>query len=243
VDWAVFDTLILRACWHYPEQHDRFKDWIRYLAEKQIPVWNHTAIVSWNLDKRYLQEFAGRGIPIVPTVWSDGSAPPGLEKILDQNNWAEAVVKPQISTNSDNTWCVTWPTTQEDQTRVEAMSAGCSLMIQKLMPEIAEGEWSLIFIQGSFSHAVLKRPAAGQIFVQEHRGGVTLPAEAPEAMINEAGRVLSLAEELTGQPTLSARVDGLLVQDRFTLMELELIEPSLYMRHHPPTGSPKRLPE
>jgi hypothetical protein len=118
------------------------------------------------------------------------------------------------------------------------MLAQRALMVQQKMP-IEQGEWSLVFLGGEFSHAVLKRPAVGDFRVQEEHGGSTVLADAPAWMVTQAERVLAAAtssastSSATGASTSSAalyaRVDGVVVNGRFVLMELELIEPALFL--------------
>ncbi|MDX1435460.1 MAG: hypothetical protein R3335_01530 [Anaerolineales bacterium] len=237
VDWRAYDALVLRACWHYPEQHERFRSWLNELERNDVALWNEPQVVRWNMDKRYLKDLQTRDVPVAPTVWLQKGASPDLNQVLQESGWQAAVVKPQISTGSDNTWPVRSPAGREDQAQFDSLGRERALMVQKLIPEIADGEWSLIFIEGQFAHAVLKVPGAGQIFVQEHRGGKTAPADAPAALVDQATEVVKVAEELTGRSLLYARVDGLWIDGMLVLMELELIEPSLYMRHQPASAA------
>ena len=99
-------------------------------------------------------------------------------------------------------------------------------LVQPFVPEVQDpGEWSLIFLDGVFSHAVVKRPAAGDFRVQEEFGGTRHPADAPPELVAQAERVLALA----GERTLYARVDGVVRGGLFQLLELELVEPSLFL--------------
>ncbi|MEO1654892.1 MAG: hypothetical protein AAFU64_15200, partial [Bacteroidota bacterium] len=103
-------------------------------------------------------------------------------------------------------------------------------LLQKFLPEIKEnGEWSLIFFNGRFSHAVQKKPKKGDFRVQEEYGGESLAQIPPSYLIREARNII----QLFAPDSLYARVDGLDIQEAFYLMELELIEPELFLHLHP----------
>ena len=102
-------------------------------------------------------------------------------------------------------------------------------MLQKFMDAIVtEGEWSLMFFGGTFSHAIVKRPKHGDFRVQNDFGGTALLADPPTQVLASATRALQAVD-----PTLYARVDGIVDNNRFLLMELELIEPMLFLSDHP----------
>jgi len=237
IDWHAYDALILRSCWEYHHQAARFQAWIERLRDQHIPLWNPAPVVLWNMDKHYLRDLANRNVPVVPTVWLAKGEAPDLTAVLDTQEWAQAVIKPCVSASAHDTWPTTRAAAAQDQKRFATMLAGQSLMVQKLMPEIKQGEWSLVFLGGVYSHAILKQPAAGDIFVQEHLGGSSVGANAKTAVIAQAAHILQQAEQLTGHAALYARVDGVLVNGRLTLMELELIEPDLFLADDPLAAS------
>src|SRR5207237_7202672 len=116
----------------------------------------------------------------------------------------------------------------------EMLTAG-DVLVQPLVNEVlSDGEWSLMFIEGAFSHAVLKRPTPGDFRVQYEFGGVSLDAQPPREIVAQAEAIL----ETLRQPWLYARVDGCDVDSRLMLMELERIEPSLLLDHQ--TRAPGR---
>jgi len=237
VDWHAYDALVLRSCWEYHHQAAHFQSWVEWLREQHIPLWNPAPVVLWNMDKHYLRHLADRNVPIVPTVWLAQGDAPDLAAVLDSRGWTQAVVKPCISASAHDTWRTTRAAAAQNQQRFTTMLAGQSLMVQKLMPEIEQGEWSLIFLAGAYSHAILKRPAVGDIFVQEHLGGSSVGANAGKGIIKQAANILRQAELHTGHAVLYARVDGVLVNGRLTLMELELIEPDLFLAEDPLAAS------
>src|SRR5690606_2863727 len=102
-------------------------------------------------------------------------------------------------------------------------------LVQPYLPEIAAlGEWSLLYFGGTFSHAVLKTPAAGDYRVQTQYGGLTQALQPPAQLLSAAQQALTITDQLIGEALTYARVDGVMVDDAFVLMELELIEPYLF---------------
>jgi len=109
------------------------------------------------------------------------------------------------------------------------LRCGSGVMLQKFMDSIStEGEWSLIFFGGQFSHAVLKRPRTGDFRVQNDFGGTSELADSPPHLLASAIRAVEAVDA-----TLYARVDGVVDEGQFRLMELELIEPMLFLADHP----------
>jgi glutathione synthase/RimK-type ligase-like ATP-grasp enzyme len=232
---ADIDILVVRSTWGYQLRVLQFAGWLARLDELGIPVWNPPALLGWNLNKIYLQDLEARGVVVTPTEWVGGKAPhlPGL---LEDKGWDAAVVKPVVSASGYRTFRTTRATAHADRDKYhEALSTG-AVMVQPFLEEIAtEGEWSLIFIGGIFSHAVLKRPAAGGFLVQPEHGGTSTPADPPPRLIDDAALALGSAPGRT----LYARVDGVRRGDRLVLLELELLEPDLFFRFAP--GSADRF--
>ena len=146
-----------------------------------------------------------------------------------------AVIKPAISASAYSTWPVTPETAAGHQAALDYLLTTTSVLVQPLMPEIHAGEWSVIFLGSEYSHTVLKRPASNTIFVQEELGGSWEPCDPPDGLISQAEAILRAAETIggAGVPLLYCRVDGLLVDGRLILMELEAIEPALFLEGSP----------
>ena len=224
VDWAAFDGLVVRSAWNYHERPFAFQSWLDEVEQASVPLWNAPDVVRWNMEKTYLRDLAQQGVAIVPTVWVVQGEAPVLANILIEQGWTEAVVKPVISASAYETWVTTSTGTVAvtDQSRFEKMVAQRAVMVQQKMP-IEQGEWALIFLGGTYSHAVLKRPAVGDFRVQEEHGGSSTLTEPPKWMIEQAKKVQAVFD------CLYARVDGMDINGRFILMELELIEPALFL--------------
>lgn len=232
VAWEDYDAVVLRSCWDYHLRPGAFLEWLDGLARRGAAVWNPPAVVAWNADKAYLHDLAGRGVPIVPTVRLARRTAADLASVLEGQGWAEAVVKPSISGGAYRTWRTSRAAAGAHQRRLDDLLAGGDVLVQPFLAEVeAAGEWSVVFIDGAYSHAVRKRPRPGDFRVQEAFGGATVAAEPPPGLRAQAARALAAVPGLSAEPLLYARVDGIEVEGTFYLLELELIEPTLFFAY------------
>ena len=230
--WDGYDAVVLRSCWDYHLRYGEFCRWVADAEARGGVLLNPPRAVLWNADKRYLRDMEARGTEIVPTEWVEPGAPGEVGSILERRGWGHAVVKPAVSASAYQTRRVTRGALPLDEDAGAA--GGVALLVQPFLREVVEdGEWSLLFFGGSFSHAVLKRPCAGDFRVQADFGGRAEAAEPPSAVVDAAARALRTAEEVVGEPLAYARVDGVVSGGSFLLMELEAIEPSLFLYAHP----------
>jgi glutathione synthase/RimK-type ligase-like ATP-grasp enzyme len=226
VCWDEFQGVVIRSCWDYHLRPSEFLEWIARLERGGVTVWNPADLLRWNHHKRYLRDLAARGVATVPTRWLARGEPADLRALLADAGWRDAVIKPAVSASASGTWRSSTGTASRDQSRLEALLSAGDVMVQPLLSEVSDaGEWSMLFLGGSFSHAVLKRPAAGDYRVQWEFGGSAVSATPPEGVQADAERVIAAAP---GDP-LYARVDGVERDGRLVLMELELIEPHLFL--------------
>jgi len=233
VCWEECRAVLVRSCWDYHRRLPEFLAWIDRLEQSGVALWNAAAVLRWNSHKAYLRDLAARGVPIVPTRWLERGDHTHLVAVLGWEGWPDAVVKPAVSASATGTWRTSSATAAADQGRLDALLRGGDAMVQPFIPEVADpGEWSLVFLGGRFSHAVLKRPAAGDYRVQWEFGGSALATEPPDHLIADAERVLAA----TPGDTVYARVDGVERDGRLLLMELELIEPHLFLGWDPRTA-------
>ena len=225
--WDDVDAVIIRSCWDYHRQHDRFVEWIMRLSRERVALWNPPSLVTWNSDKRYLRDLESKGVSIVPTVWTDESGDASLESILIRHDWREAVVKPAISASGYETRRIQRSDADEMEAWFGAMRSRSPMLVQPLLHEvIRDGELSLVFLNGQFSHAALKRPREGDFRVHvEHGGSSVIQDEVPIGAIETARDILAKVDG----DWLYARVDGCIVDGAFVLMELEMVEPSLFL--------------
>ena len=222
VDWLVydpasraFDLLFVRTTWDYVEHGDEF---LRFIARAEAftPVANAPDLIRWNLSKRYLAELSDKGLPIIPSLFTD--RPLAASEAFDRLGAEELVFKPVVGASGLG---------QSRLTRAQAQDFAFTpdLFAQPLIPEITtEGEISYIFIAGAFSHAVRKTPAKGEFRIHIMHGG-------SEAAHSPAPTEIAVAQRfIDALPTvpLAARVDMTPHKGELLLMELELIEPHLF---------------
>lgn len=229
VPWERYAAVILRSTWDYHQRIGDFNKWLKQLEAVQARVFNPLPMLRWNMDKTYLEQLQKLGVPVLPTEWLPRGAFASLEKTLTRMNWEQAVVKPTIGAGGDDTWLVTLEDAERDQARFEDLLTRSGVMVQLFAPQIVQGEWSLFYFNGVYSHAVLKFPAPGQFLVHEHRGGTAHGVQPPAPLIRQASAILRLACQLNKDVPLYARVDGFTTAGQLVLMELELIEPNLYL--------------
>lgn len=224
IDWAGFDLCLVRSTWDYHEKYDRFLEWARRVGAV-TRLRNPADLIAWNSDKRYLRALAEAGVPTVPTLWVERGSGLDLEGELAARGWREAVVKPVVDLGARNLRRV--GAGEGAREALDRVLARQEAMVQPFLPSLEEqGELSLIYVAGRFSHAVRKRPAAGDFRVQSIWGGTISPAEPKTAQVELAELALAQLEEAP----LYARID--IVGDRDgdpCLIELELIEPNLYL--------------
>lgn len=227
-DFAPFaqaDLVLVRSTWDYPEHAAAFRGWIARCADAGLRLFNPAALMAWNLSKDYLLDLAARGAPLPPTRAVDPVAG-SIAAAMDALGLAEAVVKPLVGATARGLSRVR----RDDAAGLDRAAAvlGQRGLVQPVVAEIAErGETSFVFFAGRYSHGVVKRPAAGDIRSQREFGGRVEPANPPAWAVAEARRVLSLLPEAP----LYARIDAVLLDARLALMEVELIEPELFLTH------------
>ncbi len=230
--WSQYDAVIIRSCWDYHLRHEAFFAWIDALEKEGVVIFNSSKILRKNYHKKYLKELSEeRDIPVAPTVWLSRQEPFELHQILSEQSWQQAVIKPVISANAEQTWLTSLSTARQDQSRIEELlQTHSELMVQKFIDEIkSNGEWSFIFFDDNFSHSVLKLPKEGDFRVQENLGGTCISKRPPGYLAEQAQKVVDAVDD----KCLYARVDGIEVDKQLLLMELELIEPALYLEKHP----------
>ena len=230
--WDAYDAVVIRSTWDYPADPDAFLATLAGVERSGTPLFNPLDLVRWNVRKTYLRDLAARGVPVVPTVFRDRLGPGDLAGVLDEVAAAEAVVKPVVGANAHGAARVPRTPLREQAAAVEAYYAERALIAQPFVPHVTtEGEFSLFYFDGEYSHAVLKTPKPADFRVQEEHGGYVRPVEADDRLRGTAQAVL----RALGEAPLYARVDLVRASDGtgFWLMELELIEPSLYFRMDP----------
>jgi len=229
-NWAEFDAVVLRSTWDYHLRREEFGAWLDQLKALGVPTWNSPDTVRWNSDKVYLQGLEARGHKIVPTAWAKPGESVHLFDLIQAHGWSEVVVKPSVSASAYETWRIHGTPSATDEARFQTLLTEQTVLIQPFLPEVVSpGEWSILFMGGKFSHAVIKRPRDGDFRVQKEYGGKTEAQDPPEALLKAAERLVHDLPELP----LYARVDGIEREGEFLLIELELIEPDLFLEFAP----------
>ncbi|GAB3780432.1 ATP-grasp domain-containing protein [Dyella agri] len=229
IDWTRFDAVLIRTIWDYFEHYDAFLAWLRQLEHAGVPAINPVALMRWNSDKRYLLQLEALGVPTIPTQLVSRAV---LHEALAASPGRDVVVKPCVSGGAWRTVRGTVGDPAFDRAASELPPG--EYLLQPFVPAIVEdGEWSLLFFGGKFSHAVIKRPAAGDYRVQSQFGGRTDAIEPDAATLAAARHALATCATLGNGDAEYARVDGVVVDGQFLLMELELIEPFLFLAGRP----------
>ncbi|WP_156339225.1 ATP-grasp domain-containing protein [Chondromyces crocatus] len=240
-----FDALILRSCWDYHRKTRAFCAWLDEVERHHLPLLNLPSVARWSLDKVYLDALATRGVAIPATLWLDPGTPTPLADVLQHGAFTsgEVVIKPSISMLGEDTFRASRADAAQHEPAFQALLRERKLMVQAFVPEILEGgELSFIFIDNRFSHAVRKRPRTGEFRIHAEYGGkreLTFPSDA---LVAQAQAVIDAARALSGsdpEGLLYGRVDGIDVAGRLTLVELELIDPFLFLNYAP--GAPERF--
>lgn len=229
VDWKTFDAVVIRSTWDYQKTPDKFLSTLEAI-ERKTKLYNPVDICRWNLNKRYLRDLQNKGVPIVPTYWLERLSIASLESVFATSAARRLVAKPLIGANADDTFVLDFQDTGAWENPLRVF-ADREVMVQPFIDSIpTEGEYSLFYFGGNLSHAILKRPAEGDFRVQEEHGGIIRDVVPSEDLV----RAGNLAIKAIGKTLLYGRVDFVrLASGQPALMEMELIEPSLYFEQCP----------
>lgn len=228
-----FPLVLPLITWGYHTDHARWLSACEAWEAADIALANPASVLAWNSDKRYLEGLAQRDVAIPATRWTDRVTTAAIEDAFDAFGADQLIVKPTVSGGA-------WKTLRLrrgdgiDATLADAPPDAA--MIQPYLPTIAsEGETSLLFFGGAFSHAVNKRPVPGEFRIQEQFGGLYTPLpEPPPGALALAMQALTAIDD----PLLYARIDTVPDADgRWLLMEAELIEPDFYLGADPRQGA------
>lgn len=238
-----FSALIIRSPWDYMDSESNRTGFLKWLEELHpFKVFNNISLMLWNMDKRYLLDLKEQGISIVDTTFIHRDENLDLLKTFQEKG--PFVVKPAISAAAKDTFRVLNPEDAEDlKTSFDDLRKGRDFLLQPYIKEITvEGEWSLIFLNGEYTHSVLKMPKEGGWFVQDERGGTVHCLEAPdevkERAINTFEKIkkayidshffMQGKEKTLDHQPLYARVDIIKTSSGPKVGEVEMVEPELF---------------
>ena len=180
-----------------------FLEWIAKIEKLGLSVWNRPNVIRWNIDKIYLRDLHEKGFSVPPTVWVEKGNSVDVRDLLRSHGWRRAVPKPRVSASGDRTILIGGESEEKEQLNPIFRDSGG--LIQKFLDQVeTEGEWSLLFFNKKYSHAVLKRPKSGEFRTQIEHGGSFDLAVPPAECIQVAQRIVNSIDD----PLLFARVDG-----------------------------------
>jgi len=252
VDWQRYDLAVLRSTWDYVERLDEFLRWAEFCG-RATRLENPPAIVRWNTDKHYLDDLARAGVPVVSTDFVEPDRDPvaAIRAFLSDHEseggsagsrlvFDEFVVKPAVGAGSRDTARYGRAEVRRATEHIKRLlEAGRSTMLQPYLPSVdAEGETAVIYLGGNYSHAIRKGPLLkpGTGFVE----GLFAPEEiTPRTPRPDELEVAARAfRAVVDESPVYARID--LVRDdsgRPAVLELELVEPSLFLAHAPDSAA------
>lgn len=231
-DWNQYDLVVIRSTWDYQNDPDAFLGVLEQIEGSTARLENPLDLVRWNLRKTYLRDLEEQGIAIVPTQWFSSFDIDGLAGLFELFQASELVVKPEVGANADYAFRLRPESLPAAAPELAGAFSRRPFLAQPFLPAVtAEGEFSLFYFRGEWSHCILKTPKPGDFRVQEEHGGWIRPLVPEPQLLQASHRALAA---LPGPSPLYARVD--LVRDPagvFRVMEFELIEPALYFRMDP----------
>ncbi len=233
--WDQANLCVIRSTWDYAYRRPEFLAWAQRTAAT-LALWNPAPVVVWNTHKQYLVDLAERGVPTVPTRVLPAGTPASLDAVVRETGWETVILKAAIAQTGRYLRRVDPGDREAGQRHLDRLLPHEDMLLQPFLPGVtAEGETSLVFIGGAFSHAVRKQPAAEDFRVHDDFGGSVDPVDATETQCQVAEAALAAA----GAPLLYGRVDLVPGPTGPVVMELELVEPDLYFRTAP--GSAERM--
>lgn len=226
VDWTAFDAIIIKSPWDYFDKINAFYTWLDKLEAHGCRVLNPVQTLRWNADKIYFKDMQTRGVTIVPTVWLEQGSTFDADAVFEAIGQDKIIVKPRVSGGAKNTLAINRDEANGYTSRINALLQEEPFLAQPFLEQIkTQGEWSFIFFNGQYSHTVLKQAKSGDFRVQHFFGGSVHTPAPPAGLLAAATRIV----EQFAEGCLYARVDGVELDSELALMELELIEPFLFL--------------
>ncbi len=230
IDWLGFDALVIRSPWDYFIRLAEFRAWLDARIASGVRMINDARILDWNFDKKYLDDIEAAGVPLIPTIVVAQGERPDVVALARARGWDDIVVKPTISGGAYRTHRFRLDDAAAFADDIATTLEDRGVLIQPFLPEILrDGELSLLFFAGEYSHTVRKRPKDGDYRVQFQYGGTHETIEPRDEWIAQARTCIAAAPVLP----VYARVDGVIQDGRFLLMELEVFEPVMFLGRHP----------
>ena len=232
-DWSRTSAAVFRSTWDYFERFAEFSAWMD-CVEKTTQLFNAPELVRWNVDKHYLRDLAARGVNVPVTQFIERGEATTLNEAIAANGWTEAILKPVVSGAARHTYRLNAANLDAHEPVLLELLREEAMMVQPFLGSVmTQGELSLMVIGGRCTHAVRKIAKPGDFRVQDDHGGTVQPHTPTADEIAFAEHAVAACPQMP----LYARVDA--VRDdsgALSLMELELVEPELFFRIHPPAA-------
>jgi len=226
IDWAQFEAIIIKSPWDYFDKIDAFYSWLDKVEAAGCKVLNPVKTLRWNADKLYFKDLQAEGVTIVPTVWLEQGNTFDAEKAFAELGTEKIIVKPRVSGGAKNTFALTREEAETKTSEINQLLQHEGFLAQPFLEEIkTDGEWSFIFFNGNYSHTVFKTAKPGDFRVQHFFGGTIHTPTPPATLLATAQTIV----DTFAKDCLYARVDGVALNNQLVLMELELIEPFLFL--------------
>lgn len=225
IDYDSFDVVVVRSTWDYQAFPNKFVKVLEAIESSTATLENPFKLMIWNFSKDYLRDLEQAGVAILPTLWLESFDSKAIQQAFKDFNTAEIIIKPRVSANADFTYRLTEESLLFEQKNIKEALNDRPIMVQAFEKNITDvGEFSLFYFNGEYSHAINKRPASGDFRVQEEHGGQLFSIEPTKAMLTLAEKT----NQSMPQQALYARIDMLETERGMEIIEVELIEPSLY---------------
>ena len=225
IDYSQYDAVIVRSTWDYQLHADAFMQTLARIDASSAHLENPLALMQYNISKSYLKDLAEKGVDILPTIWLGAFNSKQIQAAFNYFGTSDIIIKPLISANADFTYRLNEEDFLFNQQNIKKELQGREIMVQAFEKSIVdEGEYSLFYFGGEYSHSINKVPASGDFRVQEEHGGQLHSIAPSEAMLALALKTLNALPE----SALYARIDMLNTAKGLAIIEVELIEPSLY---------------
>jgi len=231
VNWDDFDAVIIRSTWDYQQKENLFFKTLQSIEASSATLYNSLDTIKWNMHKRYLLELERENISIIPTRLYDSFDFEIVSQLFSFFNENKLIIKPCVSANADDTFILEQSKMENLKLILKNTFSKKDFLVQPFIKNVkSEGEYSLIYFGNRLSHVLLKTPKNGDFRVQEEHGGILKAINRPESSLIDFGnKVMGTIP----YQCLYSRVDVVRGSDNYLLMEVELIEPSLYFNMDP----------
>ena len=233
MDWSQYKCVVFRTTWDYFDRFEEFSQWLDDVS-KQTKLCNPYSMIKWNMDKHYLKDLGSKGIPVTPSRFVEKGSTVNIEDEILKSGWHELVIKPCVSGAARHTYRVNKLNAKAIETVVNKLLKYESFVYQPFLESVlTQGEDTLMLFDGKFSHAIRKLAKPGDFRVQDDHGGTVHDYQPDAEQIEFAEKAMAVCSTLPSYGRVDMVRDN---QGKLALMELEMIEPELWLRKHPPSA-------